>query len=350
MVCKNCGNQLRNNEKFCTICGCYNDLDASLESDATEEEIAPKTEPPVEKPKKVKKEVVEYNPDEDPLMGSYIGEDYKWIVKRPFNIYALLLSWIYFLYRKLYIIGIIGLLVTGIILRFAQIVIVPYIVLSMVFCGLFFNKIYLDIVEKRVDKLERNAKEGENLEALCKKKGGVNVFFPLLIFFFFLAAVILSFYSFNWNTKTSKFWSENGTNEANCRSLGRQVYNSLDVYKVEGELRELACVIEVVGVKRYNMYMLLNNKGKSLYLYFESDDQDYFLMKGNTDLIDELEKNKKEYGLSDSDEELLQNSKALKDKFSSIKDDASYEDKLIKDGKDTKEKLHYVFTKDDIFR
>lgn len=354
MVCKNCGNRLKNNEKFCTICGTYNDLDsASLESDElgnVNENYEEFGEFQLKKKakKSTKKEVVEYAPGEDPLMAAYIGEDYKWVAERPFNIYALLLSWMYFLYRKLYLIGIIGLIVTGVILKFAPIIIAPYIVLSMVFSGLFFNKIYLDAVEKRVNKIQNNAKGLDDLEKICKKKGGVNVFLPLLIFFLFLVGMLLSYINIDYQQKEPNFWNENSSNKANCKSMGKQVYSTLSSYNIEGDIEEFACVIEKGSYKTYNLYFKLINKATYQYLYFKNDSEGYFIIQGNTDLIDELEALQEEYGLAESDEDFLLTSKELSNQYSSIKDDSEYEDRLIREKSDTREKLHFVFTKDDI--
>ena len=66
--------------------------------------------------------------------------------------------------------------------------------------------------------------------------------------------------------------------------------------------------------------------------------------------IEDLEKTKEKYGLADSDQEFLDTSKDLPNKFDALKDDASYEDKAILNGKDTKEKTHFRFNKDDLYR
>ena len=155
MICRNCGNTLKENEKFCTLCGTYNDpsvppeendfdspnqemkfIRKNEEQDPDDSYMAPDIS-------EENYEEEDYSSKDDPDVVAYIGEDYKWIAKRPFNIYALLFSWIYFLYRKLYLIGIIGLVVTGIVIKFLPFLLIPCVILSMVGCGLFFNKIYL---------------------------------------------------------------------------------------------------------------------------------------------------------------------------------------------------------------
>ena len=358
MVCKNCGNSLREGEKFCTNCGTYNDPDdvemednsyTSIDEFSTQAKIKPKKEKK-KKEKKPKTVVEEYNPNEDPLVAAYVGEDYKWVVQRPFNIYALLLSWIYFLYRKLYLIGILGLVLLGLIIKLLPIILIPYIVLSMVFSGLFFNKIYLDIVEKKVQKIESNSKALDNVEEICKKKGGVNVWLPLLIFFIFLVIMLASYVNigaFN-PTVTGRYASENSTNLANCKSLCKQIYRGLDDKQKTGILEEMSCEIELKTPKIYNIYIKINSGSKFRYLYYKNDATGYYNLSGDTDNIEMLEDTLKTYGLSDGDKEFLAASKELDKRMQKIQEESEYEDKLIKKNAASQEKLHYVFTKDDI--
>ena len=363
MKCKNCGNDLRAGERFCTNCGTYNDPSEVEEKPSKKKGLTPEDEmednsfsefnefsPTTNKKSKVKESTdIDYSVKGDPFIAAYIGEDYKWVVERPFNIYALIFSWMYFLYRKLYIIGIVGLVITGIILKFIPIIIVPYIILSMVGSGVLFNKIYLDIIETKVHKLEQKTTSADQLESLCKKKGGVNVFIPLLIFFVFIIIMLLSYINVNIGNDTSKYWSENGTNNANCKAMGKNLYKNLSESVQGGTLEELACEIDLGEKKIYNVYLKLNKEGTYRYLYFQSDTEGFFNLKGNTDFVENLENTEKQYGLTESDKELLIVSKELSNKFSAIKDDSDYEDELINKGKDTKEKTHYVFTRDDIF-
>ena len=55
----------------------------------------------------------------------------------------MLFSCIYFIYKKIYIIGIPGLLIAGVLVLFQPVILIIYAVLSMVLSGIFFNKIYL---------------------------------------------------------------------------------------------------------------------------------------------------------------------------------------------------------------
>ena len=366
MVCKNCGNNLRENEKFCTVCGTYNDTSDSIEEELKPEEemeddsyeeinefeLKAKAEHKEKKRPKPEVQVVEYTPKEDPYVVAYIGEDYKWIAERPFNIYALLLSWIYFLYRKMYLIGIIGLAITGIVLRISPIIVVPYIVLSMVGCGLFFNKIYLDTVERKVARIQAKSNPLDDVEAICKKKGGVNVFMPLLIFFIFLAIMLFSYFNFNMTpAKEQKYWEETSTNLANCKTICRQIYAQ---NQEQGEtIEEMGCEITTqVGSseKNYSIFLKINKAGTEKYILYQKISNDSYIVSGDTDQIEQLEEYKKAQVLRESDQEFLQVSKDLPNTYATLKDDSDYEDKLISKYANTSAKTHFIFIKDDLFQ
>ena len=348
MVCKNCGEKLRSNEKFCTVCGYYNDDEGDLlenkeqeKKQEFKEEIAPEAEE-IE-------ETENQEPNEN-LMEVYIGEDYKWVMEKPFNIYALLFSWMYFLYRKLYLTGIIGLVITGIILEYVPAIVIPYIVLSMVGSGIFFNKLYIKIVERKVKAIEKDSLglDSETIERKCKRRGGVTVIIPLVILFAFLIVLIYLKMDVKITDENQRYWKENGENKANCKSMSRQAYNALGSNNVPGTIEEAVCSIELSDRKSYNIYLKVSDKAQYQYILFTNEVEGYLEMKGNTEEIKELEASKEVYGLSTEYEEFLQTSKELASKYESLKDDAEYEDKQIKANANTREKTHFVFTKDDI--
>ncbi len=360
MRCKNCGNQLKEGEKFCTLCGTYNDPNDPFveepinipDQDEEEDEYSDINEFSFNKKLKEKNKDLgmvdeELTMNDDPYVAAYIGEDYKWIVERPFNIYALLLSWIYFIYRKMYLIGTIGLFVTGLLVRFIPIITIPLIVLVMVGSGFFFNKIYLKVVERKVNKIAAKTESPSEAMEKCQAKGGVNVWIPLLVFFAFLVVMLLSFFRIFGKPKP-KYWRENSFNQANCKYISQTVYKGLDEKIKANPLESIACIVNPGAEKTYSIYIKLDAYGTYRYMYYESTKGGDYLLKGDTSYIEELEERQKKNGLAESDKEFLNTSKELSIKFSSFKDDSDFEDKLIYKGKDTKEKTHYVFTREEI--
>ena len=138
MVCKKCGKRLKEGEMFCTVCGYFNDPndisnydDNKKENFTNDDEVdlLKEDEESVNDGIEIQAFSIDTTTDDtkktgffdfqdDRFLEAYIGEDYKVVARKKINIYALLLSWIYFLYRKLYITGIIGLIITGIFIKF----------------------------------------------------------------------------------------------------------------------------------------------------------------------------------------------------------------------------------------
>ena len=147
-------------------------------------------------------------------------------------------------------------------------------------------------------------------------------------------------------------YSTNGNitvNETNITSAqGIVTANNNNNQTITGDLEEVVCEVEIKENKKYNIYIKLNDKAQYQYILFKNEQEGYFALRGNTKLIKELEATQIEYGLSESDKDFLATSKDLSNKFSALKDDAEYEDSLIKKNLDMEEKTHYVFTKDDI--
>ena len=108
MRCRNCGKKLREKEKFCTVCGYYNDgkdddfqvdgvlfdndLDLSDDSEIEENNELDDTGEFDLKANASGTRDNEFYYKDEKFLEAFIGEDYKLIKKSPFNIYAFLLT------------------------------------------------------------------------------------------------------------------------------------------------------------------------------------------------------------------------------------------------------------------
>lgn len=369
MNCKGCGKKLKKNSLFCTECGYYNDFsqdkDEFVGDLEAEDEITEESTSMFNKVNIMDSEDETYNYSltnnsnsdrltsfvEDRYIEAYIGEDYKWIMRKPINIYALLLSWMYFIYRKLYLIGILGLITAGLVLRLTPSLIVPYIVIVMLASGVLFNRIYEKVITKRVNKIIRKNRLTDNftIEQTCKKKGGVNVPIALIIFFIFLSILLLSYIKITVNDENTKFWEENTNNRANCVLNTKNVYNLIKENNIEGELEEAICEVKKEKDRKYDIYLKLSNKSETEYLYFKNDDN-MLTLEGNTADIEDIEKRKAENKLKVGEEEFLEESKKIKNKYKTMTDDSKYEDELINKNKNVSEKKHFIITKSEVLR
>ena len=221
MKCEKCGKKLRKNEKFCTVCGYYNDEKDDLSPDEwddgdydllSEEQNNENGQEINTVENSEEKKTISYSFEKERDLEAYIGEDYKMIKKSPFNIYAFLLNWMYVLYRKLYITGIIGLSIALLIALFYTRFILYYLIGSMVILGFIFNPYYIFIIKQRIKRLEikYEGSDAYTFTEICEEKGGVNGTIALIIYFIFLVIIFFCLVRVNYNKDhNTKFWKEN---------------------------------------------------------------------------------------------------------------------------------------------
>lgn len=385
MKCVKCGKRLKNNEKFCTYCGYYNDesesknwTDTNEEEDLLEENWYEEDEiddddddtiiEPVKKEKKKKEKKIKEKPKKEKevknikikednevydqnerYIEAYIGEDYRLIKKSPFNIWAFLLNWMYFLYRKLYITGIIGLVITALVAFFLTKYFLIYMIVTLLIIGFGFNFYYVFIIKRRVNKIliDYEGSDSFSLEKMCKEFGGVNITIALIIYFIFLVVIILSIVKPTFNTShNGKFWKENSENEANCSSLIRLTFQEekINYDKVE----EAVCKINK-NKKNYELYLKTIKNKKTIYVYYETKD-DYIVFKNNTEYLDLLNTKKANKTITDEEMKLLKEIKTIPSNYKNIYNKSIEEDKLIKNKTNREEKLNYIVSYQEIIR
>ena len=391
MKCIKCGKRLKKNEKFCTYCGYYNDTEekANWNTDNEEEDLleenwydddfkseedevvieSPKKEKkkkeikekPVkeEKQQKVKKEkeITEVKFKEDNeiydenerYLEAYIGEDYRLIKKSPFNIYAFILNWMYFLYRKLYITGIIGLIITAIVAFFFTKYFLIYLIITLIVLGIGFNPYYIFISKRKVNKIlnDYEGSDSFSLENTCAELGGVNVVFALIIYLIFLIIIIVSIVKVNINTDhNTNYWKENSENKANCGSLTRLAYR--EEKNNYNKIEEALCKVNK-NSGNYEIYLKAIKNKKTIYIYYETEN-DYIVYKNNTGLLDSLKKKQKDKTIDKEEEKILNDMDTIISNYKIINNKSKEEDKQIKNKTNREEKLNYIFAYEELIR
>ena len=389
MKCKSCGNILGDDEELCRVCGFYNNRELSIEKDALShiDSFKDSKDDEIE----VLDEYEEYNDDAivddvfiedsyddednydsfnntyeddsyeeldfsddnndsemDYYVETYIGEDYKWIAKRPINIYALFLTWVYFLYRKLYIIGILGLIITGFIVKLYSFILPYYVVILMLLCGLLFNPIYMFIVKRRVNRYKRIYDSGKELEEVCYKKGGVNTPRALLIFCIFLGILLFTYIRIDFGREKPNYWKENNENRANCLLVSKKAYSIIDKQLILGVIEDSVCNVRITNTKNYDIYLRILDGENYQYYYFKNEGK-YLSLEGDTTQISKWQRAKDEKTIFQEEEEMLDISLGLADKYSKMIEYSNLEEKKIEDGKNTSERLYYYLKKEDIY-
>lgn len=396
MKCRKCGKRLSRNEKFCTVCGYYNDeklednfnpeeadllnenwyddeiklddddveieLDDDDDDDIDLEEEPVNKEKPKEKPKKEKqkKEKKEKVKEEKPkkeksvysnekYLEAYIGEeDYNVIKNKKFNIYAFLLNWIYFLYRKLYISGIIGLIITSLVAFFLTKFFLIYVIICIIVLGFVFNPYYIFVGKKRVEKTlqEFEGSDTNTLKDECRKRGGVNTIYALIIYFVFVIIIILalanSSVSLNKN-HNPKFFNENSENKATCISLIKVAYreeasNYNDVDK--------AICQKDFNNNEYKLYLKFKKDKKDVYVFYETS-KGYIMYNKDTGYLETLNS---KTTLTGEELKLKNELNLIVSNYKNGVSKAKEEDELIKKKTNTKAKKYFIFNRNEIIR
>lgn len=401
MVCKKCGKKLKIGEKFCSVCGYYNDIEEEFLDDDDDskgfnddffDEVEEVNEEDYENDDydKDDSEKIDKAPEEnlinrlnvsdgedelnefsttstakasrkkitnfkdDRLIEAFTGEDYKWIIRRPFNIYAFFLSWVYFIYRKMYIIGVAGLAITGFVYKLFPSFIIPYAIIVMILSGFIFNPIYKLYAKFRISKIKDNnyGTDDFTLEQICSEKGGTSLIIALIIFAIFIIVMFRTFYRLTFNNENTRYWTENSENSANCISFAKSDYKLLQDNSVVGVLDEAVCNVRITNTtKSYDIYIKIQNKEKNTYrfIYFK-DNKDSIAIEGMNITLEELQTKNGNNTITDEEKDMLKRLLEIKTEYNKILEKSVEEDALIKSKKNKSEKLNYIITKDEILR
>ena len=357
MRCKKCGKRLREKEIFCTVCGYYNGEVSNLDLEDEEEKynlLDDEVEDDLDEDERIDKfTFTEENKKEliKKFVKAYIGEDYNIIKNSPFNIYAALLNWMYVLYRKMYITGIIGLIITGIIIFFPKLLII-YAIITMIALGFTFNKIYLKFISWKIDRNIEKYKGSDNytLENIMGEKGGVNFIPAIIIYFIFLVVIIINLFTFRYNkTHNTKYWKENSESKANCISFTHKAYEEIKNRVPSANITEAGCKIIKSTITDYEIYLKDISKNINIYHYYQIS-SGYLTYQKNTEKVIQLQQKKTLGIITPEEEKELLEEKSIVDSYSLIYKNAKAEDKLIKEGKNTKEKKNFIFSEEEVKR
>ena len=223
----------------------------------------------------------------------------------------------------------------------------------MVGLGFGFNKYYI-FISKQVIKNQQKKFEGSDdysMEKILSRKGGVNVIFTLILYLLFLIVLFYGMFHFTINkTHNTKFWEENTTNEASCISLTKIAYKDLPNVTEKGQIMESTCKVTTGDTNNeYSIYIKILDNTKVIYAYYQTE-KSYLKYRGNTKLLGELEQKQANNTLSDVEKGMLVELKNIELTDNDIYEKSKEEKKLIEEKKNTKPRIDYFFTKEEITR
>lgn len=394
MRCKRCDEKLKSKSGFCPACGYYNVFDdekKEKEEDifADEVEIEKEEETSKEdvfaedvemneednkdlwndelvtftneedikkeekkKPKRSFSNEEEYEYEEESYLESYIGEDYKIIKKRPFNIYAFLFNWMYVLYRKLYITGIVGLFLSYLVVLFLKPWFLIYVVIVMILLGFLFNPYYIKMAKIKINRIKNkfDVTDSFTLSNVCKEKGGVSAIPALVVYLVFLIAVILSLFPIRLNKNNNRrYWNENSENKATCISAIKASYSSLLELDEKVEVEEAACKIVKTVPVVYEIYIKIKEEDQEVISFFQTEEE-MIVYQNDTSSKKELEERMMSGKITDVETIKLKKLQEMEKTYREVVKKSKEEDQLIQKGKNRSEKLHYAFTKEEVIR
>ncbi len=351
MKCKNCGKRIKKQELFCHSCGYYNGDSTNVSWD-NEADLLAEDKKEEQKPKEKNEESEEFAYENEDLLEAFIGDDYKAIKNSKFNIWAFLLSWVYFIYRKLLIIGSVGLLIAGLIIVFIRSLLIVYLIISMIACGFAFNPIYINIAKKKIEKMINDNPDEDRytLSNLAMEKGGESIIYALVFYAIFLIIIFFALVPFNINKNhNTNYWKENSENQANCISLIKTAYNTIEEENDLGDITEAACKVEKTTEKNYEVYLKTVKDDNTIYSYYKTENK-YLRFINNTERYIELEKSNANGTITEADKELYNIIKSIESNYQDIFNQSKKEVQLIADKENTSERTNYIFTREEIIR
>lgn len=186
MLCLKCGNEIKDNEQICSKCG-YNKNTISN----TDNPFGIKNQGiynPNAVNKEEAKEKLDHQQQFHQLVEIYIGPLYNNFKKGSFSWCAFFLGPVYFIYRKLYSVGITIFILEWLIQGFAKLVNMRLyiyaiiLIIIQIFLGTTFKKFYYNESMERIGKLKQeNQDKGYNqLTEIAKQIGGTNPLYTII--------------------------------------------------------------------------------------------------------------------------------------------------------------------------
>ena len=141
--------------------------------------------------------------NETDYLYAYIGKNAEKIIGGKWSWCTFFFNYAYFLYRKMWLLGIFSFIITTLLLTFLNIIGMIIILIGTIILAILFKKIYVNHAKKEIIKIKNknpNSNEDE-IYRMCSDKGGtalwaVIIYFVLMIIF--IVGIVIAIYFLGW--------------------------------------------------------------------------------------------------------------------------------------------------------
>lgn len=225
---------------------------------------------------------------EEILVKKFIGKNADVIYdkmekKGSFNIFCMLFSFFYFLYRKMYLIGLISFLIQSVIANYIKNVFVS--IICMIIWGFIFYPLYKIHIKRKINKIREKVTTEEEINNMCVKRGGTSIVSAIIVPLVLIIVLVASLGMRILNSTTDKVNSQNNNNISSNSNV--YSYNGVNI-KYDDEWQQ-----EYVGVGEQTYKALCQKNGDIIIISLQVDDinegmPDYTLSSTRQELYDEL--------------------------------------------------------------
>lgn len=206
MYCFRCGTKVEKEIKYCTHCGANLLEEQQHYNYKTPETIENTHEDQYNYSK-------DYSNVDQSLEKAFIGKNYEQLMTTRFSFPAFLFGGYYFLYRKLYLYGILLILANLIMLIVIPELYLIWFIINIIL-GTYFNKIYQNFINKKIKRLKEINTSSSNTDLinLCKRKGGTNIAIIIISNILVFIIVFISVFTYEF----VKIWNEEFASNTNA--------------------------------------------------------------------------------------------------------------------------------------
>ena len=271
---------------------------------------------------------------------AYVGQNYVKMSKQEFSFAAFLGSFYYLLYRKKYVVGILGLWLIILLLFFAKtsvvILVLGVVVLVIInlLLGLKFNGWYIKTATKKTKKLRERTDDltSEEFIKLCQKKGGTSYLAATVIFSIFLVisvSILTSNFKFHPTSATGEVTDTAYSEKRNtCSNYFHSVDETFQSY--DREVTYFGCYLG--DSDPYILLEAIDNNTQLSYIakYEINEQQGQLLLDRTTEQLKTLREKKENNTLTEEEKVELTEEEDLEEEFSEFKEFIKEEKKMYK--------------------